>query len=67
MCSCIEEVNARLAPYNGMLAFGFTAQGNNSMHGKLLIQTEKLDRSKRASIPVVAATYCPFCGSKLEE
>lgn len=68
MCDCVKRVNAQLAPKNSMLAMGLGITADNRMIGRLLIQTEKLDRNKRgAKSPAVVASYCPFCGGEVKD
>jgi len=39
-------------------------EADMSVVGRLLIKTEKVDKSKRKPLPAVWAAYCPFCGVK---
>ena len=67
MCNCTEEMNTKLEPHGGRLAMGFAIRKSDmTMFGRLLIQTEKNDKSKRNPLPVVFASYCPFCGAKCD-
>jgi hypothetical protein len=61
MCDCINRVNAILAPHNTVLAVPFW-----SSSGLLtpLVETCKLDASKRGKPKAMFANYCPFCGEK---
>lgn len=67
MCNCIKEVNSQLAEHNGKLAiaFGLTAD-MASMKMRLMIATEKVDKTKRKPVPALTASFCPFCGEKAD-
>ena len=60
-CSCISEVNAKLAESNGELLMTFWPVS------RPLMETQKLDTKKRVKPPLVVATFCPFCGEKYPE
>ena len=65
-CDCMKQVNERLAAHNGRLATGFQITADMSIKMRLLLATEKLDKTKRKPVPSVWASYCPFCGTKAE-
>lgn len=65
-CSCVKQVNEKLAQHNGQLAVGFGITADMGVITRLLIGTEKKDKSKRTRPPVVSATFCPFCGVKFD-
>lgn len=71
MCDCIAEMNQKLKDHNGRVAQAILLpeKGSNSLRARVLVQTEKLDSSKRKPVPSVIASYCPFCGesSKLAD
>lgn len=69
MCDCVQKINEKLAGSNARLAMGLGwIEGQNKMIGRLLVQTEKLDRNKRgAKVPHVIASFCPFCGSEVKD
>lgn len=65
MCECRERIDASLEPYGGRLAACFS--GRSMRFEPYLIQTEKREGAKRgARVPLVLATFCPFCGEKVE-
>lgn len=64
-CGCVKKVNEHLANQNGRLAVGF-AVTDSGLITRLIIGTEKVDKSKRAKPPIVSATFCPFCGVKFD-
>lgn len=66
-CDCMKLVNETLAAHNGRLATGFQITEDMGVKMRLLLATEKLDKTKRKPVPSVTAAYCPFCGSKAEE
>ena len=63
---CFEKFDAKLAEHNGRLAIGLQVTKTMGLKARLLIATEKIDKSKRGPVPSVMASYCPFCGVKLE-
>lgn len=65
MHECFEKFDKALAEKNGRLAFAFTLSDKLDLGMRLLIATEKLDKTKRKAVPAVMASYCPFCGTKL--
>jgi hypothetical protein len=68
MCECVNKFNEKLASHNGRIAMALTMSKDLSeMRARLLVQTEKIDKSKRKPIPAVMASYCPFCGEKDNE
>ena len=64
--SCFKQFDEKLAEHNGRLAMGVQVTKDLGLKARLLIATEKIDKAKRKPIPVVMASYCPFCGEKLE-
>lgn len=62
---CFTQVNEALAPANGRLAFGLGITPELGIVERLLIGTEKVDKTKRKPAPLMSAAFCPFCGVKL--
>ena len=61
-CTCISEINAKLAEHNGELHVTLWPVVRPT------IDTQKIERAKRTKrIPLVVATFCPFCGHQYEE
>lgn len=66
MCECIERMNGSLAQHNGRIAVAIQITPSMDLRSRLIVQTEKLDKSRRKPVPTVVATYCPFCGEKTD-
>jgi len=64
MCNCIEKMNAALKEHNGKIAetLLLPEPGGNALRARSLVQTRKLDDTKRKAVPSVIASHCPFCG-----
>ncbi len=61
-CDCANAVNDRLKFSNAIISTNMLRTGIRAC-----IVIEKLDltkRGKRRRLPVLQATYCPFCGTK---
>jgi hypothetical protein len=65
MCTCVEQANEALAPHNGRLAMAISINEEMELKGHLLVQVEKIDKTKRKPAPTVRASFCPFCGEEL--
>ena len=68
MCNCANEVNEQLAERgaNTRLAFAFQITKDMGLIDRLLVGVEKVDKAKRKPPMAVCASFCPFCGTKLE-
>jgi hypothetical protein len=64
---CFEVFNKTLAERNGTLAMGLQITETMGLQTRLLIATEKIDKTKRKPVPSVMASFCPFCGVRLIE
>lgn len=64
--ACFERFDQKLVEHNGRLAMGLQVTEGLGLKARLLIATEKIDKAKRKPVPSVMASYCPFCGVKLE-
>lgn len=60
-CDCITRVNADLRAHNGKITLPLIGRQQP------FVQTNKLDEKKRGKVPLLFATFCPFCGSKYPE
>lgn len=63
-CECIVQMNAALAPRNARLAQSILLRDGQMIGSPVIIAVEKLNTAKKASLPRLMATYCPFCGQK---
>ena len=66
MCECVKLVNVKLAHHNGKVATGFMLTGDMGIKMRVLIATEKVDKARRKPVPPLTASFCPFCGTKVE-
>jgi hypothetical protein len=66
MCDCVKKFDEALAPKNGRIAMAMQVTESMDLRARLCVATEKLDSSKRKPVPLVIASYCPFCGVKLD-
>lgn len=65
-CDCMKLVNERLSADNCRLATGFQITKDMGVQMRLLVATEKIDKTRRKPVPKVVASYCPFCGARAE-
>ena len=63
---CFQKFDEKLAEHNGRLGMGLQVTEDLDLKTRLLIATEKIDKTKRKPVPSVMASFCPFCGVKLE-
>jgi hypothetical protein len=61
---CVKEVNEKLTEYNTRIAEAFSLHGQQRELIPLL--TVKADDKVRRKPVQMYASYCPFCGVKLE-
>lgn len=59
-CNCFSDVNAELAKSNGELLADFFTDPP-----RVFISTYR--RKGRKKLPLVQASFCPFCGEKYPE
>lgn len=66
-CTCIEEMDLKLAEHNTRLqvTFGFPRDGSPS-YTRPFLGTEKIESRKRGGPALALPTYCPFCGAKYD-
>ena len=64
MCDCIAKMNEKLQDHNCKVTRAVQITDALGLVARTVVQTEKLDRTKRKKPPVVMATYCPFCGER---
>jgi hypothetical protein len=58
-CDCKRQLEEMLSLHNSRLV------GNILNPADVLIWTEKINSRKRGAAKVVIATFCPFCGEKI--
>lgn len=58
MCDCIEAMNRELASRNAEISLPIIGPT------KPFITLNKLDATRRTSLPLLFASHCPFCGEK---
>lgn len=61
---CVKRINEHLKPLNSELAWSMS--WSNPSRELIEITTVKLDPAVRGKPMHLYATYCPFCGIKLE-
>lgn len=64
-CTCIDEMNANLAPLNTelCLTFSFGRSGGEPLTMPM-VGTKKIETKKRAGPALAIPTFCPFCGAR---
>ena len=63
-CTCIADMDAKLAEYNTKLQLTFSFGRDGSTSTFPLIGTEKLERKVRKGPALAIPTFCPFCGTR---
>lgn len=63
MCTCIDNIDADL------LARGTNAAVLTNMfgHPRTLVMLYKHEEKKRGRLPLLQASFCPFCGERYPE
>lgn len=63
-CDCIARVNEQLAALNAALdvPLSIDMKTGQTQPPKLTVAVCKRDTKKRGRLPVLFASYCPFCG-----
>ena len=69
MCKCRSMIDEKLAAHNAKIAVGFCAGDDDGPTRSFglsppMIELEKADKKKRGALPILVATFCPFCGDK---
>jgi hypothetical protein len=64
-CECIRKINQQLEPHGLSLCEAFDLSGKKQT--LLEVATARIDGGKRKPATHVFATYCPFCGKKLND
>src|SRR4051812_11462747 len=65
-CKCASKADKALASSNARLAREFLITFGNAKItlSQPSLRLMKLDTKKRAALPTLFCTYCPFCGKK---
>lgn len=61
MCDCINKINKHLEPQNAIITVNFFDEP------QAFISLSKRDKEKRGKLPLLLASFCPFCGEKYKE
>lgn len=61
-CSCWKKIDKQLREDDSCLDFSWDFSGKTYLN----IATHRTDGNRRKTAKRVLASYCPFCGSKLE-
>lgn len=66
-CNCIDQVNKELEKYNTELGIGHSLNFDTQKISVILyVETRKVDPKTRGKKKNVIASYCPFCGKKMD-
>ena len=65
MCNCINDLNEKLKEKNTRIYTPISFRPSLNTLGPLVV-TEKVDKKKRSKPLNLFASYCPFCGEKIE-
>lgn len=63
-CTCIEDVNAKLAQRNTRLSLALVF--SDPVGERLMITTEVIEKKRGAKACVMFPSFCPFCGEKYQ-
>lgn len=67
MCDCAKQMNEALKEHNAALDIPMmTTRRNGDLERtgpKVVVATRKLSKSRK-SLPMLFASYCPFCGEE---
>lgn len=64
---CFNQVNEQLKPFNTQLEEKFQMDfGSGRAKVLYVIATHRIDPTKRKPAKAVVASFCPFCGIKLD-
>ena len=66
MCECVSKINEKIAPGNARIEQSLVITPDLGLKVRILIATERIDKTKRKPVPRVVASYCPFCGEELQ-
>lgn len=67
MCKCVAAIDKYLKPNNGRVAQIMQLVELKRTRNRIAIVTEKLNAKKRKPVPLVLASFCPWCGEKLKD
>ena len=60
MCNCFNEINKYLAPSGGELLSSLFSEEPRAF----VATYREPKKGRRPKVPLVQATFCPFCGKK---
>lgn len=60
LCDCIARVNVHLKEKNARILVNLFGEPHAT------ITLSKIDEKKRTRLPIMMASYCPFCGTPYE-
>ncbi len=65
-CDCVTMANKALGDKNAEIEqrTGINFTSGTMYASQPIISTAKLDSKKRGLLPILLASYCPFCGKK---
>ena len=67
MCKCVAAIDKYLKPNNGRVDQIMQLVELKRTRNRIAIVTEKLNAKKRKPVPLVLASFCPWCGEKLKD
>lgn len=66
-CDCVRKVNEALRHHNAVLDLATTINlETGTVRAFIKIATRKASKGSKKA-PIVRASFCPFCGVKIEE
>jgi|AGTN01.3.fsa_nt_gi hypothetical protein len=67
MCDCIATANKGLVEHGAELDLATMFHPvTHHVRRDIQIKTKRLGPRKRGGLPIMVATYCPFCGEEIK-
>ena len=63
MCDCVDKINDKMTGTNQRIKRYWTL--GDEVGEAIGIEVEKVNKSLRTKVSALFATYCPFCGEKI--